>query len=123
MHVFLKGIQIYAYHGVLPQENKVGSYFYIDMNIKTDFSSASKNDSLEGTINYADLYLCVKEEMKIPSKLLEHVAERIAKRIFHEFAKIEEIEIKISKENPPMGAQTERVGIAVHYTRSSNNNR
>lgn len=118
MHIFLKGIQIYAYHGVLPQENKVGCYFYIDLDIKTDFSNASLTDNLEGTISYADIYSCLKEEMKITSKLLEHVAERFAKRLFHNFPTIMEMSVKISKENPPMGAIAQSIGISVHYTRS-----
>lgn len=118
MHIFLKGIQIYAYHGVLPQENKVGSYFYIDLDIKTDFSNASQTDKLNDTISYADIYYRLKEEMKITSNLLEHVAERIAERLFHDFPSIMEMDIKIAKENPPMGAIAQSIGISVHYTRN-----
>ena len=118
MHIFLQGIQIYAYHGVLPQENKVGSYYYIDIDIKTDFSKASETDELDKTINYAEIFSCIKEEMKIPSKLLENVIERIAKRLFNTLPSIEEIDIKISKENPPMSAIGQRIGVLAHYIRS-----
>lgn len=118
MHIYLQGIQIYAYHGVLTQENKVGSYFYIDIDIKTDFSHASQTDELDGTINYAEIYSCIKKEMKTPSKLLENVIRRIAKRLFDKFPSIEEIDIKISKENPPMSAIGQNIGVSAHYIRS-----
>ncbi|MBO5252073.1 MAG: dihydroneopterin aldolase [Bacteroidaceae bacterium] len=117
MYIQLKGIQLYAYHGVLPQETKVGAYFYIDLKLKTDFSQAAQTDELAGTVSYADIYQAVKAEMEIPSKLLEHVCQRIATRIFKEFASIEEIEISLFKENPPMQAQGKRIGVEVHYSR------
>lgn len=55
--------------------------------------------------------------MKTPSRLLEHVCERIAERLFHDFPVIEEIDIRLYKENPPMGADCQKVGVAVHYDR------
>ena len=56
--------------------------------------------------------------MEIPSKLLEHVCGRIATRLFQEFPGIEEIEIKLSKRNPPMGADIDSAGVEMHCTRS-----
>ena len=117
MYIRLKGIQIYAYHGVLPQEKVVGSYFYLNLSLKTDFSRASQTDDLAGTISYADIYEVVKDEMRTPSKLLEHVCERIAYRLFHDFLQIQEADIELYKENPPMGACAQSVGVAVHYVR------
>jgi len=111
MYIHLKGVRLYAYHGVDPQETKVGAYFLIDLKLKTDFRHASLTDELEGTVNYADIYQVLKEEMQTPSKLLEHACQRIAQRIFNDFPTIEELNIKLFKENPPMGAQTERVGV------------
>lgn len=111
MYIHLKGVRLYAYHGVDPQETKVGAYFIIDLKLKTDFSHASQTDELEGTVSYADIYQVLKEEMQTSSKLLEHACQRISERIFHDFPTIEELEIKLFKENPPMGAQAERVGV------------
>lgn len=53
MYIHLKGLKLYAFHGVLPQENKVGAEYTIDLRLKTDFTQAAENDRLEGTINYA----------------------------------------------------------------------
>ena len=111
MYIHLKGVRLYAYHGVDPQENAIGAYFTIYLKLKTDFSHASQTDDLEGTVSYADIYQVLKDEMRTPSKLLEHVCQRIAERIFHDFPTIEEFDIKLFKENPPMGAQAERVGV------------
>ena len=100
MYIRLEGMKFYAYHGVLPQENLVGANYYIDLKLKTDFSRAAETDELEGTVNYADIHAVVKEEMQITSQLLEHVCQRIARRIFHDFPSIETIDISLFKENP-----------------------
>ena len=111
MYIHLQGVKLYAFHGVDPQETAVGAYFIIDLKLKTDFSRASQTDDLTGTVSYADIYQVLKDEMQVPSKLLEHVCQRIAERIFHDFPTIEELDIKLFKENPPMGAQAEQVGV------------
>ena len=117
MNIILKGVKIFAYHGVDPQENKVGSYFYLDLTIATDFSKAAQTDDLEGTISYADIFERVKKEMSIPSKLLEHVCQRIAQRLFNDFEGIKALDIQLTKENPPMGSESQQVGVSVHYER------
>ena len=115
MYIRLEGMKFYAFHGVLPQENLVGAYFQVDLKLKTNFTRAAETDELEGTVSYADIHSVVKEEMQTTSKLLEHVCERISKRIFHDFPCIEAIDISLFKENPPMGACAKRVGVEVHY--------
>ena len=117
MYIRLEGLKIHAYHGVLPQENLVGAYYYIDLKLKTDFTHAAETDELEGTVSYADIFEVVKEEMAIPSKLLEHVCQRIAAHIFNDFPTIETIDIRLSKENPPMGACAKSIGVEAHYVR------
>lgn len=117
MYLRMEGMKFYAFHGVLPQENLVGAYFYIDLKLKTDFTNAAKTDELEGTVSYADIHTVVKEEMAIPSKLLEHVCQRIATRILNDFPTIESLDICLYKENPPMGACARKIGVEAHYLR------
>ena len=100
MYICLEGLKFFARHGVAPQETVVGANFTIDLKLKTNFIHAAQ-----------------KEVMKTPSRLLEHVCERIAERLFHDFPVIEEIDIRLYKENPPMGADCQKVGVAVHYDR------
>ena len=118
MYIRMEGMKFYAFHGVLPQENLVGANYYIDLKLKTDFSRAAETDELEGTVNYADIHTAVKEEMQTTSQLLEHVCQRIARRLFHDFPTIETIDISLFKENPPMGACAKRVGVEASYRRS-----
>lgn len=117
MYIHLNGLKIYAFHGVLPQENKVGAEYTLNLRIKTDFSRASQTDDLHYTINYADVFQAVKEEMSIPSKLLEHVIQRIAGRLFRDFSTITEIKIALFKQNPPMGAECQETGVESTYTK------
>lgn len=117
MYIQMEGMKFYAFHGVMPQENRIGSYFYLDLKLKTDFTHAAKTDELEGTVSYADIYALVKEEMGIPSMLLEHICQRIAQRIFTTFPIIEAIDIRLNKENPPMGACANKIGVEAHYVR------
>ena len=117
MYLRMEGMKFYAFHGVLPQENLVGAYFYIDLKLKTDFTNAAKTDELERTVSYADIHTVVKEEMAIPSKLLEHVCQRIATRILNDFPTIESLDICLYKENPPMGACARKIGVEAHYLR------
>ena len=110
-YIYLDQVSIYAYHGVSPQETKVGNTFLIDLKLKTDISLAIESDDIAHTVSYADIYQRLAEEMAIPSKLLEHVAGRIVRRIFQDFPTIEAITIKLSKQNPPMGADIASAGI------------
>ncbi len=116
--VFIKGLRIYAYHGVLPQEQVVGSYFTIDISINTDFSKAIFDDDLNGTINYAEVLNIIKREMAIPSKLMEHVAGRIISSVFHQIESAQHIRLQITKENPPMGADCKGAGIEIEQSRT-----
>ncbi len=117
MYIRLENLKFFAFHGVLPQENSVGAHYTVNLRLKTDFSKAAETDELADTINYAEVFEATKEEMHIPSKLLEHVAYRIGKRIMNQFPSVEAVDISIYKENPPMGADCGNVGIETSYTR------
>lgn len=110
-YIFLKDIRCYAYHGVAPQENLIGNEYLIQLKLKVDISKATRTNEVTDTVNYAEVYEAVKTEMSIPSKLLEHVAGRIAQSLFDRFPVIEEIQLRLSKRNPPMGADIEAAGV------------
>lgn len=115
--IFLQNLVFYAYHGVAPQETAVGNTFIINLSLKGDFGQAMQSDCVDDTVSYADVFLAVKEEMSIPSKLLEHVCGRIVQRLFRDFPLIEEINLKLAKTNPPMGADIDAAGVEVHCIR------
>ena len=69
------------------------------------------------SVNYAEVHQVIKNEMAIPSKLLEHVSGRIIQKLFDQFPCIEKIELRLSKRNPPMGADIESAGIELQCSR------
>jgi len=111
--VRIDGLRLFACHGVLPQEHTVGAYYILNISIDTDFIRAMETDDLDSTISYAEVCDTVKAEMSQPSKLLEHVAGRICKAIFHRFPAAKAIHLELLKENPPMSAQCTGVGITI----------
>lgn len=114
--IYLNNVRFHAFHGVLPQEGIVGNDYLVNLVLDYDFSSALKTDDLQGTLNYAEVYQKVREEMAVPSKLLEHVAGRIAHRLFSDFPEIQKLQLSITKVNPPMGADSDGAGVEVVLT-------
>jgi len=115
--VKLSNIRAYAHHGCLEEEAIIGSDYRVDLEVKTDLTLASQSDNLLDTVDYVHLNRIVKEEMNVRSKLLEHVAKRIIDRVFSELETVEEIEISVSKINPPIGGDVEMVTIILQRTR------
>lgn len=116
-YILLKEIRCYAYHGVAPQENLIGNEYIIDLKLKVDIGRAAQTDDVADTVNYAEVHHVIKTEMAVPSKLLEHVGGRIVEKLFQQFSTIEEIELRLSKRNPPMGADIDSAGIELHCSR------
>ena len=114
--IYLRNVRFHAFHGVLPQEGIVGNDYLVNLVLDYDFSAAIKTDDLQGTLNYAEVYQKVREEMAVPSKLLEHVAGRIAHRLFSDFPEIQKLQLSITKVNPPMGADSYGAGVEVVLT-------
>lgn len=113
--ILLDRLRFYARHGVIEQERIVGAEYEVSLRLRlTDAHIAIEDDSLDGTVNYADVYATIRREMEIPSSLLEHVAGRILHALFAAFPLIEEIEVEVRKMNPPMGA--DGAGSAVRLT-------
>jgi len=109
----IEGMEFYAYHGHYLEEQVVGNRFIVNLTLSTDCFKAAQSDDLKDALNYQTLYLLVKQEMEIKSHLLEHAAGRILNRLFDTFETIEKAKIKISKLNPPMGGQIDRVSVTL----------
>ncbi|MCQ2196378.1 MAG: dihydroneopterin aldolase [Bacteroidaceae bacterium] len=113
MEISLNEIRIFARHGVLPDERTIGAWFRVSVNIEAECPKAIESDDLEDTVNYAEVAQVVKQEMNIPSKLLEHVAGRIAKRLMKEMPRIKAVGIKVSKENPPICTECQSASVSL----------
>ncbi|WP_276816152.1 dihydroneopterin aldolase [Segatella maculosa] len=112
--IFLNGLRFHAFHGVMPQERLTGNDYRVDLKIDFPLEKAVGSDDVNDTLNYATVYTAVKEEMDVPTQLIEQVAYHIADRLFRTFKAINEVEIKVEKYNPPMGADCEGAGVELH---------
>lgn len=107
----VNNIRLYAFHGCLEEEAKIGSEYKVDVTVKADLKKSAKSDELEDTVDYVHLTHVVKEEMAIRSKLLEEVAQRILTRLFNELKMIRKATVSVAKINPPIGGNVEEVVI------------
>lgn len=109
----LEGMEFKAYHGCLEQEKARGNMFTVDFRGEADLRKAADSDNLNDTINYADIYEIVAEEMSIPSELLENVAGRIVAAIEKRYPQLIRFSVRVSKRKPPVEgtAQWSRVTI------------
>lgn len=114
----LNNIRVHAQHGCLKEESIIGSDYRVDLEVSSNLSEPAKSDSLVDTVDYVLLNNMVKEEMKIKSKLLEHVAQRILHRVFAEIPMVDSAEITVSKINPPIGGDVESVSVTLNQQKA-----
>lgn len=106
-------IRVYAYHGCLEEEGRIGGHYTVDVSMKTDFSEAAVTDELSQTIDYVLVNKIVTEEMAIRSKLIEHVGQRIVQRIQREVQRLHAIRVKVVKICPPINGDVQNVAIII----------
>ncbi len=109
----LSNLRFYAHHGVLPQETAVGNEFIVNLMLEADLSVACVTDNVDDTINYADVFDLVKTEMQIPSKLLEHVAGRIFRKLKETYPQLSAITVSVTKMHPPLCDEMEEASIVL----------
>lgn len=109
----LIGMSFFARHGCLESERRDGNRFVVDFSCECDTYAAGQSDDLADTIDYSRVYAIVAREMAVPSRLLEHVAGRIADALLAEIPGLEHFEISISKENPPVGGDCKWAKVSI----------
>jgi dihydroneopterin aldolase len=109
----VNGIKLFAFHGCLPEEGKIGGNYLVDVWVETDFQLAAKTDTLENTIDYVVVNKIVAEEMAIRSKLIEHVGYRIIERLKSTLHNLHLVKVKITKICPPINGDVENVAIII----------
>jgi dihydroneopterin aldolase len=115
--ISLEGLEFHAYHGVYAHERSSGNKFEVDITVEAQMTNKVLDDDLTGTINYESLYSIVKKEMEKPSKLLESVGHAIAKQVLTSFKDALNVEIRISKFNPPIGGVCKKATVTVSQSR------
>jgi dihydroneopterin aldolase len=111
--VQVNGIKLYAYHGCLPEEAKIGGHYIVNVEVTTNYSKSFETDDLGDTVDYVTINKIVSEEMAIRSKLIEHVGNRILKRFKKELKGVEKAFIEVVKICPPINGDVENVAISI----------
>lgn len=120
--IFIDRLRLYAYHGVMDQERRVGAWFTVSLRVHYNITRAMQSDDLNDTLSYAELCRIIREQMSRPSLLLEHVVGRIAGAVFEYYPQTQAIDLTLTKENPPMGANCEGAGVTVHLINDKTEN-
>jgi dihydroneopterin aldolase len=116
--VFIDKLRLYAFHGVMPQERRVGGWFVVSLRVHyNNMENVLDSDDVSDTLNYAELCELIRQEMARPSCLLEHVAGRIARTVFSRFPRVLSLHISVTKENPPMGANCAGAGVEFTFNK------
>ena len=111
--ISIEKMEFYAYHGCFEEEQKIGTWFNVDLSLEVDTSKAEESDNIEDTVNYQSVYQVVKEQMMIPSHLLENVARRILDAVGKNFPAVSYAWVKVKKMNPPLGGVMESVSVEI----------
>lgn len=109
----IENMEFYSFHGHFKEERIVGNKFLVDLTIETDMNLAAASDNLKDAVNYQRIYDIVKSQMEMKSHLLEHIAGRILDAIYAEMEGVENITVKVSKLNPPMGGKIGSVSVVM----------
>lgn len=117
--IVLNGMQFFGYHGVLPEENRLGQRFYIDVELFMDLKPAGVKDDLDLTVNYAEVYGKVKEVAEgKPFRLIEALAEQVASVLLQTYTSIYEIAVRVTKPHPPFETHFDGVTVHIHRKRA-----
>ena len=111
MVIRLRDIQCYAYHGVLEEEKQKGNTFRVNVAITIDSPKGVESDCIQDTLDYRGVCDIVREEMDVPSDLIEHVAWRIKQALSNAFPTAQDICVTVAKKSPPMSLPMEWVEV------------
>ncbi|MCB9182510.1 MAG: dihydroneopterin aldolase [Flavobacteriales bacterium] len=109
----VKGIRVFAYHGCLAEEERIGGHYRVDVRVSGDFASAMASDALADTIDYGRITAIVAEEMGKRSKLIEHVAARILRALHAEWPERGIWRVQVIKERPPVNGDADETSFTV----------
>jgi dihydroneopterin aldolase len=117
--IFIKGLSLHAYHGVMAHEAKVGQSFSIDMSLEIDLSAAARSDKVMDTVSYDKVVECAREAFGAQRfRLIEAAAGRVAEAVLTAFPRVNAIEVTIHKPHAPIAATFSDVGVTLKRKRA-----
>ncbi len=118
--IFIKGLSLHAYHGVMAYEAKVGQTFTIDLELEIDLSDAARSDKVVDTVSYDKVVDCASGAFCAQRfRLIEAAAGRVADAVLAAFARVRSIKVTIHKPHAPIAATFSDVGVTLVRSRSN----
>lgn len=116
--ITIKGLEIFAYHGVNPEEKRDGQPFLLDLSLYADLRKARQSDALEDTINYAAVRKVVQQAFTAEKyDLIERAAEVACQAVLAGFPQVEKARLRLKKPKAPMNAKFDYVAVEVEAAR------
>lgn len=118
--IIIKGLRVFARHGVNEEETVFGQHFVLDIEAQADLTRAGLTDELDDTVSYAQIIKTARRVMTEQNdKLLERAARRVADALLAEFDRIETVKIRLMKPDAPIKAEFDYVAIETERTRET----
>jgi len=112
--IFIKGLSLHAYHGVMAYEAKVGQTFTIDMTLEIDLSAAAHSDKVMDTVSYDKVVECASDVFCAQRyRLIEAAAGVVADAVLAQFPRVNSVEVTIHKPHAPIAARFSDVGVTL----------
>lgn len=112
--IIIKGLKIYAFHGVNKEEKDQGQNFIVDAVLYVDLSKAGNTDKVSDTVSYAKVTKTIIKTVNEKSyDLLEKVATRIIQQIFNEFLSVKKVDVTVKKPEAPINANFDYMAVNI----------
>jgi dihydroneopterin aldolase len=116
--IFITGLMLHAYHGVMAHEAKVGQTFSIDLALDIDLSTAARTDKVADTVSYDKVVTCASKAFLAQRfRLIEAAAGSIASAVLADFARVRTVTVTIHKPHAPIAAAFSDVGVSLTRSR------
>jgi dihydroneopterin aldolase len=117
--IFIRGLSMHAYHGVMPHEAKVGQTFTLDLDLDIDLSDAARSDKVSDTVSYDQVATCASEAFGSRRfKLIETAAGSVADAVLTAFPRVRTVAVTIHKPHAPIAATFSDVGVTLVRSRA-----
>ncbi|UOR10665.1 dihydroneopterin aldolase [Halobacillus amylolyticus] len=117
--IYLNSMEFWGYHGLFPEENKLGQRFYVDLELELDLKPAAQTDDMNQSINYGEIYEVTKKVVEGEArKLVETVAEQLSKKLLEHFELLDACRVKVTKPDPPIPGHYKSVAIDIYRGRA-----
>ena len=116
--VFVEGLVLHAYHGVMQHEGKVGQTFRLDLKLAVDLAEASRTDMLKHTVSYDTVVKTASEAFRARRyKLVEAAAGAVADAVLARFSQVRAVTVTVHKPHAPIAATFDDVGVTIERAR------